>query len=226
MKATFLLALCVVALCGAAKDKQSKPEIIIRGNDDIATAMIFPDQPDQVFVAGEPVNLLVGVRNLGKNPITLLSLAASLHHPFNFKYIFQNYTRQNFAGVVVEPAEEASLSYSFTPDAMLEARAFNLFVDLRLFDAKANYSVTVYNTTLEIAEPPSLMNLQTLFVYLAGLSIAGLVAFVGYNIFKKLQQGTPTKAAHAKKPTSARHEWLSGTSAASHFQARKSTKKH
>lgn len=40
----------------------------------------------------------------------------------------------NLAGVVVAPTEEASIAYSFTPDLMLEARSFGLFVELYYHD--------------------------------------------------------------------------------------------
>eukprot|EP01105_Mastigella_eilhardi_P023910 TRINITY_DN6114_c0_g1_i1.p1 TRINITY_DN6114_c0_g1~~TRINITY_DN6114_c0_g1_i1.p1 ORF type:complete len:230 (-),score=62.36 TRINITY_DN6114_c0_g1_i1:130-819(-) len=182
----------------------------------VRTACSLPGNEQRELVAGEEVQVVVGVRNSGERPLTLTSVQASLHHPLGFKYHVQNYTWQKL-DLAVAPSEELSIPYSFTPDVMLESRAYTLFVGLIYNDGESNFSSPIFNATVAILEPASLLDGQGLFFYLTGLAVVALLGFFGFKMFTKLQKGSApgvrTSATPAKKSGKAEtNEWLVGTS--------------
>jgi len=134
------------------------------------------------LVVGERAEVILGFANKGEDSYTITHIAASIRHPLDFRYSIQNvcsfsslsrldsipdsdhhlkFSRFDYF-VTVDPSEELSLSYLFTPSELLEPREFGLTVAVAFYDdAGRNYTTSFFNRTVEFIEPRSSFDMQT-----------------------------------------------------------------
>lgn len=61
--------------------------------------------------------------------------------------------------LVVNPSQQRSVQYYFTPHPMLDVGEYGLYARLYYMDvSKVNYTVTFFNRTIEIIEPESTLD--------------------------------------------------------------------
>eukprot|EP01112_Ceratiomyxa_fruticulosa_P014241 TRINITY_DN4062_c0_g1_i1.p1 TRINITY_DN4062_c0_g1~~TRINITY_DN4062_c0_g1_i1.p1 ORF type:complete len:275 (-),score=82.34 TRINITY_DN4062_c0_g1_i1:25-849(-) len=156
---------------------------------------LFPEHPELQLPAGEIIEVLLGFTNKHQLPseegeenvvpgttYNVTMIFASLNHPSDFRYFIQNYSRFDY-GVLVGPGEEATFSYRFRPDPLLEPRDFGLMVHVIYEDINANITHvnTFFNRTVEIAEPLSTFDLQLALTYVFAFVGIAAGAFFAYN---------------------------------------------
>jgi hypothetical protein len=242
----FLLLLCTfgsAVLVSAQEDEETKNEIphmdeeqqaqddnftLISSHPDIAVTYIFPMNPDKKLVAGELVDLLLGVKNFAPDrSFNITFIEASLRHPADFRYYIQNFTEFAFEDMIVGPLEELTISYFFTPNELLEPRDFGLVAEVYYIDMSDNneYYHTFFNGTVEIIEPEGSLDAQTFFTYSGAIAVLGLLGFIGFKLISSwmkrrarkqksfVEYGTVSGTRHQKNVDASENEWLSGTSA-------------
>jgi len=216
-----LFFLCVSAQPGAnfadlLVEEEVKPEPSV----DVATASAFPRFSSRKFLAGEPVEILVGFRNKGNSPFNVTLIHASFNYPLDYSYYIQNFTAIEY-GTFVAAQEEATFSYFFRPDPMLEPRDFGLVVSVFYQDVnKKNYTNVVFNSTVEMVEASGGLDAQGFFAILAVVAVVGLVGFVLFRTlgtWSKRQGGGKIsgvgKVSAAARQKEDEDDWLVGTSA-------------
>jgi hypothetical protein len=142
-------------------------------------------------------------------------IEASLNYPTDLRILIQNLTRMEY-GVVVEPSEQASFAYFFRPERMLEPMKFGLLARVYYYDEDmVNYTTVFFNNTVFLEEEESTFDTKTLFTYVLGLAVIGLIAYLGYNKFiaKKISKGRKyvEMGTEEKRPRVDHNEWLVGT---------------
>mmetsp|Transcript_511 Transcript_511/g.1776 ORF Transcript_511/g.1776 Transcript_511/m.1776 type:complete len:224 (-) Transcript_511:102-773(-) len=199
--------------------------------DGVETYYHFPTRGDLAFPAGAPVEVLLGVHNGAERDVNVSFVMGSLNSPFEFGLHVQNFTGASY-GVVVEEDDEATFSYTFTPDRMLRPTDFitALTVFYTIVPKESDeegagerfYSTTFYNGTCEIVEPEGL-DTELIFMTLtfAGLIGGALVlaaqhTTIGSKLVSRATKSSKSDKEKAKTTRSAeeiRNEWLQGTAA-------------
>lgn len=218
---TMLLAL---ALCSfaevdspTAQHEKAAETVYYPTPTDVKVVALFPRSPTYELVVGERAEVILGFANKGEDSYTITHIAASIRHPLDFRYSIQNFSRFDYF-VTVDPAEELSLSYLFTPSELLEPREFGLTVAVAFFDdAGRNYTTAFFNRTVEFIEPRSSFDVQTFFTYIFALAIGGLAVFGFFkftaNLAEKKQRKRKFETGTVNRQEELGDEWLEGTSA-------------
>lgn len=156
---------------------------VLRSASDIVTTVYFPEQPDKKFPIGNDVTVLVGVQNKGKEDYNMSYIGASLHNPFDLAYHIQNFTWRVADGTV-EAGTEQTFEYTFRPDQRLEPLGFWLtaFIGYNNTDTGVPFQSYFYNSTIELVERPSDMNIRRVFTYFLAFAAAGLVGYFAYSL--------------------------------------------
>jgi len=216
----------------------SQPENVnedfLEESPDVQYAILFPDAPDRRFVAGEPVEALVLLTNTGESVFNVTSMVASIRHPYDIRYIIQNFTEREYHQLL-RPKEGLSLSYTFSPE-MLEERDYGFIASVYYFDPEADidYGTTVYNGTIDILESPGNFDVQTFFTYLLILGILGLAGFGIYRLAlsygfawrKRKTQRAPVEYGTKTHVNAVDNEWLQGTAAMDYQKRKAAGRKH
>jgi len=162
------------------------------------TSVIFPDFQDEMFTQGEEIVLLLGFHNSGDKTFNITHIGAHLHSPFDFTYYIQNFTVREI-GAEVSPGEEISVEYRFKPDATLEPLEFWLSAWALYNDTDSEqFQSTFFNTTVEIVERKSQINVKAIFHYLFLIGLGGLIVYAIYHAV------APKKRRSAHKEGSSR----------------------
>jgi translocon-associated protein subunit alpha len=203
---------------------QQEEYVVPTAAEDVVTSYVFPDNPAKVFPAGEPVEVLVGLRNKGSRQYNITSIDASFNYPLDFSYFIQNFTRWEY-GMPVSASQEVSLSYMFRPDAMLEPREFGLLVNVHYTDSTGKaYTSVAFNGTVDLVESAGGWDAQSFFAVLAVLALVGVGGFFGYRSLSTWAKKQKT-AKKVEYGTKVRHEveddWLAGTAADPALRKRK-----
>lgn len=150
--------------------------------ESVESYYVIPHYPSMIFPAGEEIEVLLAFQNKDEEKsLNVSMIGASLNVPQEFSYYVQNYTAFEY-GSLVEPNEQISLLYSFTPDAALEQRDFQIAVTVFYSDAEdIKYSTTFLNHTIEIGNPIGGLDSRTFFTYLLGFGFVLLVVLVVYR---------------------------------------------
>ncbi|KAK4378248.1 hypothetical protein RND71_000110 [Anisodus tanguticus] len=70
----------------------------------VETICVFPKNPSKVVAAGEESELLVGMKNDGESNLNIIAIQASVHLPFDHRYLVQNLSVQLLSwGLVWNP---------------------------------------------------------------------------------------------------------------------------
>eukprot|EP00899_Mesostigma_viride_P012794 jgi/Mesvir1/21515/Mv03958-RA.1 len=203
-------------------------------SEDIQTIAVFPNNPEKTLPSGKVTEVLVGVYNGGSTTMNLTRIMGSLNMGWDFSYYVQNFTEVDYS-VVLEPGAQASLSYPVQPHAKLPPRMFQLALTVcyKEIEEEGVYtmSTTFFNSTVEVTEAPSLVDVEMFSLYAVGGALLLLALFAGYRQLSKM--GTKKKSRARATPyvetgTKADHlnnEWLQGTNFMSHEKKKSSKSK-
>ncbi|XP_060176179.1 translocon-associated protein subunit alpha-like isoform X2 [Lycium barbarum] len=156
----------------------------------IETVCVFPKNPFKVVAAGEESELLVGMKNDGDSSLNIIAIQASIHLPFDHRYLVQNLS--------VQPG------------------SFDL-VGTIVYEIDQNpYQSTFYNGTIEVTEPGGLLSVESVFLFCLGITLLGLLGFwirgQLQNLSKKSKRAPKAKVEVGTATTDAStDEWLEGT---------------
>ncbi|EGC33447.1 hypothetical protein DICPUDRAFT_80780 [Dictyostelium purpureum] len=193
---------------------------------EVSFSYIFPDNQDKNFAAGSVAEVLVGFTNKADKALNITHIYASLNHPQDSSVYIQNYTRGDF-GIAVEKGHHATLAYRFVPSEYLEPRQFGLLISLEYQDGAQNYTLTFFNSTINITEKESSFDMDSFFLLILGFAVMGGVGYFVYSKMpkqKKVRRTVSKSSSVAKVETEAdTADWLSGTSA---DKSKKSIKKN
>jgi len=151
--------------------------------------MFFPLYPSQAFPLGTPIELVLGVDNIGQTKtFNITYIGGSLRHNQEPTQVLQNFSFLSY-GEVVRPGRSVSFPWWFFPDHMLEPAAYFLVVQVEYTDdSNINYTSLGFNGTVHMVDTDQ-TSIFSLFTYLITLILAGLG---GYYYFKKGSgSGTP-----------------------------------
>jgi len=188
----------------------------------IETAFVFPDydakQPR--FPAGANVDVVLGLHNSASQPYNISAIMGSLNSPLDFGIYVQNFTLQGY-GVQVDPDGEASVLYTFRPDAALHPREFTVALTVFYTAAQGGISsTTFFNQTIEIVEPPRTIDAEIIFLWFLMLGTVGFLLYKAYAYVFKLLGGKSRGRKKAAAPSSASSDdWITGT--ALHLERKK-----
>nr|GMD87144.1 translocon-associated protein subunit alpha-like [Ipomoea batatas] len=153
------------------------------------TVCVFPKNPSKSVPAGEESELIVGMKNDGESTLNVLFFKATLHLPFDHRYLVQNLTTQGFSNSTIPPSAQATLPYIFGVRKFLQPGTFDLVGSVIYEINRQPYQNIFYNSTIEVTEPGGLVNVE--FVFLVCLGIA-FVALLGFWIRDQIQKNTTT----------------------------------
>ncbi|GAB5370034.1 hypothetical protein AAMO2058_001457600 [Amorphochlora amoebiformis] len=142
-------------------------------SQDVETAFMFPDYPDNKLELGEIVKVLFLVNNKGSMGFNITHAFASLRSPYDYNYHIQNFSGMAI-GVMVPPGRQASFEYLFKPDPNLEPTEFWLTAEILYNSTEARmYKNAVFNGTVELIEKSAQVDVRRFFKYLFGIAILG-----------------------------------------------------
>lgn len=166
---------------------------------------------------------MVGFHNGASTAYNISAIMGSLNSPLDFGIYVQNFTHQAY-GIQVDPDGEASVLYTFRPDAALHPREFQVALTVFYTSSQGQMSsTTFFNSTVEIVEPPRSIDGEILFLWFLLFSAVGFAGYKTYQVISKflgISGKGKKKAAPPADLTS--DEWLQGTAI---YAERKQAKK-
>ncbi|KAL0412434.1 UNVERIFIED_CONTAM: Translocon-associated protein subunit alpha [Sesamum radiatum] len=180
----------------------------------VETVYVFPKNPSKLIAAGEESELLVGIKNEGESSINVIAIQASVHLPFDHRYLIQNLSAQAFRNASVPPSAQATFPYIFAVSKFLQPGEFDL-VGTIVYEIDQNpYQSTFYNGTVEVTEVGGLFSVESVFLFCLGVALLALLWFwirsQIQNLSKKTKRVTKVEVGTAKTDASM-DEWLQGT---------------
>ncbi|OAD56300.1 Translocon-associated protein subunit alpha [Eufriesea mexicana] len=139
--------------------------------------------------AGNLVEFLVGFTNKGESDFVLESLDASFRYAMDFNFYIQNFSTVAY-NKIVKPKHEATLAYSFIPEA-------------------------VYNETVQIIELDDGLDGETIFLYVFLAACVILILVGGQQLLSSL--GRKSRSSNTRKtpvemgtsnPNNVDYDWL------------------
>ncbi|XP_047251153.1 translocon-associated protein subunit alpha isoform X1 [Capsicum annuum] len=196
----------------------------------VETVCVFPKNPSKLVAAGEESELLVGMKNdAGESHLNIIAIQASVHLPFDHRYLVQNLSVQAFNNATVPPSVQATFPYVFAISKFMQPGSFDL-VGTIIYEIDQNaYQNVFYNGTIEVTEPGGLLSVESVFLFCLGVALIVLIGFwirgQMQNLSKKTKKAPKAKVEVGTATTDAStDEWLQGT-AFTQSQANKSKKK-
>lgn len=168
-----------------------------------------PKTSSALLTLGDSVKTVIAFSNQAKTPILVWGAIGSLNNPDNFRIHVQNFT-YGLVNRTVEPGHELSFSYSFTPNAHLDVRPFQLAITLfyetqsSMGAALRGHSTTFYNATVETQPGSQTMSNTTFLLFFVTLvAAAGGAAY----IFKNME-GEKNETVETGTEDNSKNEWL------------------
>ncbi|KAI5061267.1 hypothetical protein GOP47_0023772 [Adiantum capillus-veneris] len=180
----------------------------------VDTVVYFPNNPDKTIRAGEETEILVGVSNHGDAHLSVHSVKASLHLPYDHKYRVQDFNFVDFGNATVPKSAQASFPYSFTISKYLQPGLFDLVATILYEVDGAPHQSVFYNGTVEVAEANGFVRGETLFLIALAFGIIALLGVWLTGRFQKLSRKTrKTKKVETgtRGIDTVDNEWLQGT---------------
>jgi len=165
-------------------------------------------------IAGDLTEILIGFINSGNKTFNITSVSASLNYLLDMRIYIQNFTEHEY-DVLVHPNERITLSYSFTPDSLLDTRDFGFIASIFYNDDVSNYSTTFYNGSIGIEEADVSFDSQSFFGYTVVIAAVALIGFLVYRSYstKKGRRAHREKIETGTTSNASSNEWLIGTAA-------------
>ena len=173
------------------------------------------------------VDLLITFSNQAHVHLNLTSVHGYVNSPISYNLSIENLTAVDY-DTLVAPGKEATLKYTFKPDAALIGRKFQLSHVLTYKTGQYVMYKTVYNSTVVFTEPmTSLFDSTTLLML---IQLLGIISIGGFYGMKELEKrgliklsDKEVKEVKTRKP----EDWLPGSFMAAQdksFDAPKSPK--
>lgn len=202
------------------KLKRVAPPLV--ASPDLTTPIIFPQSYERKFPIGDPIDLLVGLSNNGDSSFNVTIISASLVHPQDLSIYVQNFSRRHISHIL-DPSSQATFSYTFFPDPMLEPRDFRLIASVYYHSllGDGEFCSVVFNGTIILEDVSETLDIQTLFTYVGLFGMIGLIGYVIIRSFSSMKTKRSRKASgtgfmdsgNGERNQAAQNEWLVGTSA-------------
>ncbi|KAK6121427.1 hypothetical protein DH2020_044829 [Rehmannia glutinosa] len=190
----------------------------------VETVCVFPKNPSKLIAAGEESELLVGINNEGESSITVIAIQASVHLPYDHRYLIQNLSAQAFNNASVPSSAQATFPYIFGVSKFLQPGPYDL-VGTIVYEIDQNpYQSTFYNGTIEVTEVGAMLSVESVFLFCLGVALLGLLGFwirgQIQNFSKKTKRVSKVEVGTGTTDASM-DEWLQGTA----YTSNKSKKK-
>ena len=177
----------------------------------VETAYIFPNNLPQHVPAGEDVEMLVTFSNKAHVHLNVTSVRGSVNSPLAYGVYLQNFTTAEY-DTLIAPGKEATVKYTFKPNAGLIGRTMQLSHVLTYKTGQYVMEKTVFNSTVSFAEPAGGLfdstSLLLLFQLLSMLSVGG------YFGLKELEKRGLIKLSDGEKKVvnpGKPEDWLPGS---------------
>ncbi|CAK7329549.1 unnamed protein product [Dovyalis caffra] len=193
----------------------------------VDTVCVFPKNSARLVLAGEETELLVGMKNDGELPITVIGIRATVHLPIDHKLLVQNLSAQGFNNATVPSSAQATFPYIFGVSKYLQPGSFDLVGTIIYEIDQHPYQSTFYNGTIEVVESGVFLSMESVFLFTLGIAL--LVLFGLWvngqiqNLSKKTKRAPKVEVGTGTRDASM-DEWLQGT-AFTQSQSQKSKKK-
>jgi hypothetical protein len=198
--------------------------------DTIETRVWFPDSPTREFVVGKHIAAVIGVRNTGDEGFNTTVIQANLALLSDPSGNVMNFTGNSLEMPELQKDEEVTFQYFMPLHPSLPTRSF--YLNINLYSQGANADVffvkQAFNSTIDLIEEPTWIDLQLLGLYAVFAGVIGLVAWGlrDFAVERGLlgsQASTTKNSSRAKSSTVKRktsnkkaapadqNEWLAGT---------------
>ncbi|MCO5558043.1 hypothetical protein L7F22_011618 [Adiantum nelumboides] len=223
-----VLLLLVATIASAAAQGASNDEAVVTTEESqdlfdtadpnpapgVHTVVHFPNNADKAIRVGEETEILVGVSNHGDAHLSVHSVKASLHLPYDHKYRVQDFYSVDFGNATVPKSVQASFPYSFTTSKYLQPGLFDLVATILYEVDGTPHQSVFYNGTVEVEEANGFVRGETLFLFALAF---GIVALLGVWLAGRFQKLSKKSRKTKKVETGTRsvdnvdNDWLQGT---------------
>jgi len=123
--------------------------------NDLITKLVFIDYPTGILPAGEQINVVIGVFNIGtENIYNMTGIVGHLTTPNDYESILQNFTGYMYPDHIIGPGESVSMYYKFTIDATADTHPYGLRINLYYTnDAGQRFLNPVYQDSIDVGAP-------------------------------------------------------------------------
>ncbi|WOG84744.1 hypothetical protein DCAR_0103928 [Daucus carota subsp. sativus] len=191
----------------------------------VETVCVFPKNPSKSVVAGEPTDLLIGLKYEGESNLNVVAVQASIHLPYDHNLRVQNLSSQAFNNASLSASAHATFPYTFAVSKFLQAGTFDL-VGIIVYEIDSTaYQSTFYNGTIEVTEAGGPLSVESVFLFslaVALLVLLGLWVRTQISQFSKKTKRVQKVEVGTETTTASMDEWLEGTA---YTQSNKSKKK-
>lgn len=194
--------------------EQEEEEVLLKPSPDASTTILFTQPPQSTeFAAGKLVKFLVGFLNNGEQQFVVETMDASFRYPQDFSFYLQNFTIAKFERLV-EPKQQVTFEYAFTPSETFNARPFGLTVNVNYRDAEGKiFQDAVFNDTITIVEVDDGLDGETFFMYvflaaLVVLTLVGIQQLLASLGRKRLPKAKPTIEMGTQNQSDIDYDWL------------------
>ncbi|KAK1369414.1 Translocon-associated protein subunit alpha [Heracleum sosnowskyi] len=191
----------------------------------VETLCLFPKNPSKSVVAGEPTDLLIGLKYEGGSSLNVIAVQASVHLPYDHNLLVQNLSSQAFNNASVPTSVQATFPYTFAVSKFLQAGTFD-FVGIIVYEIDSTaYQSTFYNGTIEVTEAGGSLSVESVFLFSLGVALLvllGLWIRTQISQFSKKTKRVQKVEVGTETTDASMDEWLEGTA---YSQSNKSKKK-
>lgn len=198
----------------ADEKEQEEEEVLLKPSPDASTTILFTEPAQNTeFAAGKMVKFLVGFLNNGEQHFVVETMDASFRYPQDFSFYLQNFTVSKFERLV-EPKQQVTFEYAFTPSETFNARPFGLTVNVNYRDAEGKiFQDAVFNDTITIVELDDGLDGETFFMYiflaaLCVLTLVGVHQLLGSLSRKKLSKPKQKIEMGTQNQSDIDYDWL------------------
>ncbi|GIL69103.1 hypothetical protein Vretimale_17308 [Volvox reticuliferus] len=215
-RASVLLGLvaCFAVFVAAQDTPRMHPLTNLPPGGEISTGYFFPDYPTRQFIAGEPVKVVLGIRNEASEDYNISMIMGSLNSAQEFRSYYWNFTQQVYFQVV-EPSKELSVEYAFLPPRDLPPNDYQVALTVFYEAADGFKSTTFFNQTITVLEKGQLIDWKLLFLYVIFVSVVFAGAYFAWSSVKESTVYKNVVGKKARKVEAVRpdgdDEWVKGT---------------
>jgi len=167
-------------------------------SDDIETAFMFPEYPENKLALGEIIKVLFLFNNKGDSIFNVTHVMASLRSPYDYNYHIQNFSIMP-VGILVQPGRQASFEYLFKPDPNLDPEEFWLTTEV-IYNSSEDrmYKNAIFNGTVELIEKGTEVDVKRFFKYLMTFAILGGAVYYFFLMNMIGTKSKKTKTSYTK----------------------------
>lgn len=162
---------------------------------------------------GEPIKTIVAFSNEGRVPYHVWGVMGSLNRDDKFHIYVQNFSYY-IVNKTVQPSEELSFAYTFTPNARLDIRPFQLAVTM-FYEARGSsgnairgHSTTFYNSTVDTQPGPQTMSNSMFMLFFFAAVAAAVGGWYTWKNFEAQQAQQQKETVEMGTTDSSKNEWL------------------